>query len=73
MGEEGDIGEQGLSGMSISATGVVYVIWGQSNCPSTTGTEQLYQGLAAAAQRYDTGSGTNYLCLPISPGFQNIS
>ena len=70
MGIEGDRGEQGPSGMSINAAGVVYVVWGQTNCPSTPGTEQLYQGLAAAAHRYDTGSGTNYVCLPNDPSFK---
>ena len=65
----GDTGEQGPAGLSISATGVVYVVWGQTTCPSTTGTELLHQGLVAAAHRSDTGTGTNYLCLPNNPNF----
>ena len=70
IGIEGDRGEEGPSGMSITGAGVVYVTWGQSDCPSTYGTEQLYQGLAAAARNYDTGTGTNLLCLPNDPSFK---
>ena len=49
--------------MSISGSGVVYIAWGQTHCPSTDGTELILQGLAATAVKSDFGSGSNYLCL----------
>ena len=68
-GVDGEAGDPGPPGMDSHNSGVVYVAWGQTDCPATTGTEQLVQGLAAAALRSDMGSGTNYLCLPDSPSF----
>ena len=68
-GEMGSDGDPGPPGMDISSSAVVYVAWGQTECPSTAGTELLLQGLAAAAKKSDTGSGANYLCLPHTPSF----
>ena len=57
----GEPGDPGPPGLSISDSGVVYVAWGQTECPSTAGTELLLHGLAAAALRSNMGSGANYL------------
>ena len=69
VGDMGDLGAKGMKGMDITSAGVVFTVWGQTDCPSTSGTSLLYQGRAATARRSDTGTGTNYLCLPDDPMF----
>ena len=70
-GEKGEAGDPGHPGRDTISAGVVYTAWGLSGCPQTTGTTTLEHGLMAAAQRTDTGTGTNYLCLPENPNFSN--
>ena len=70
-GENGEAGDRGDPGMDITSAGVVYTAWGLTDCPATTGTTTLSRGLMSASRSTDTGSGTNYLCLPDNPNFAN--
>ena len=51
-GDTGEPGDPGPPGLSISDSGVVYVAWGQTECPSTAETELLLQCLTAAARLF---------------------
>ena len=59
----------GSPGRDIVSAGTTFIVWGQANCPQTAGTQPLHQGRAASPRSSDSGSGTNYLCLPDSPMF----
>ncbi|XP_071960766.1 uncharacterized protein [Antedon mediterranea] len=45
----------------------LYTRWGRMDCPSTA--ELVYKGVMSGAPSSDTGSGTNYLCLPDQPRY----
>jgi len=45
--------------------GSTYVRWGRTTCPETS--ELVYDGYAGGGNYGETGSGTNYLCLPKDP------
>ncbi|XP_071494947.1 uncharacterized protein [Diadema antillarum] len=45
--------------------GVVYTHWGRPNC--SDGAELIYSGSVAGEYATHTGSGSNYLCLPMEP------
>ncbi len=63
QGQKGDLGPPGpYSG------GAVYTRWGRTTCPSTSGTEKVYSGLAGGSH-YTHGGGANYLCLPHNPQY----
>ena len=49
--------------------GVTYVRWGESSCPSVTGTELVYAGRAAGTLYSKSGGGSNYLCMPDTPQY----
>lgn len=66
-GGAGDQGEDGMPGDNVFSAGVVYTIWGKTECPS--GAQTLTRGLAASPHHDDTGGGTNYMCLPDTPSF----
>ncbi|PIK38530.1 hypothetical protein BSL78_24623 [Apostichopus japonicus] len=48
-----------------SSGGTVFVRWGRSECPSTS--ELVYSGTAGGAHYTHKGSGSNYLCMPEEP------
>ena len=68
-GMKGEAGMKGTQGRDMTSTGTTFIVWGQANCSQTAGTELLRQGRAASPRSSDSGSGTNYLCLPESPTF----
>ena len=71
-GEKGDTGTTGPQGPPGPKTGeVVYVRWGRTSCPNTTGTQLLYEGIAGKAP-YSQGGGTNYQCMPNDPEYSNF-
>ncbi|XP_071493239.1 uncharacterized protein [Diadema antillarum] len=45
--------------------GVIYTHWGQANC--SDGAELVYTGSVAGAYATHDGSGSNYLCMPMEP------
>ena len=49
--------------------GVIYVRWGKSSCPSVAGTELIYAGRTGGSLWSNTGSGSNYLCMPDTPQY----
>ena len=58
----------------------MYIRWGRTVCPNVTGTELVYEGIAAGSWLAHSGGGSNYLCLPkdpeyssYRPGVQNLS
>ena len=63
-GEKGSPGEKGQPGQSTSNAGVVFTVWGQTDCPVTEGTVRLVQGRMATSSHSNSGNGANYLCLP---------
>ncbi|XP_071493223.1 uncharacterized protein [Diadema antillarum] len=44
---------------------VIYTHWGQANC--SDGAELVYTGSVAGAYATHDGSGSNYLCMPMEP------
>ncbi|XP_071133216.1 uncharacterized protein [Mytilus edulis] len=52
----------------LSYTGsTIYTRWGRRDCPNNNGTQLVYTGIAGGGSFGETGSGTNYLCLPHDP------
>ncbi|XP_063447190.1 short-chain collagen C4-like [Mytilus trossulus] len=47
--------------------GTIYTRWGRKDCPNKNGTQLVYTGIAGGGSHAETGSGTNYLCLPHNP------
>ena len=52
-----------------STGGTVFTRWGRITCPNTTGTELVYQGIAAGSLSDNSGGGANYLCVPHNPEY----
>ena len=50
-------------------TGVTYVRWGKSSCPTTPGTELVYAGRAGGNFWSIPGGGSDKLCLPDDPDY----
>ena len=69
-GEDGLPGERGEPGRDTGGT--VYIRWGRTVCPNVTGTELVYEGIAAGAWYSHTGGGSNYLCLPKDPDYSDF-
>ena len=67
QGPTGETGEQGPPG-AVSG-GVTYTRWGKTSCPTVSGTELVYSGIAAGSHYSHTGGGANYLCLPPDPQY----
>ncbi len=66
-GPTGEKGERGPPGPY--SGGAVYIRWGRTTCPSTSGTEKVYSGLAGGTYYNHNGGGANYLCLPHNPQY----
>ena len=64
---KGDVGQKGHPGMDAVSSCTVYTLWGKSTCPD--GDETLSSGYAASPVHYQSGGGTNYMCLPDMPSF----
>ena len=73
VGSQGARGEQGPPGIEgppgPSSGGAVYTRWGRTVCPATSGTELVYNGLAAGTPYSHTGGGANYLCTSEQPQY----
>ncbi len=54
--------------LAAPAGGVVFTIWGRSNCSNTSTTQPLYQGTVAGSSHSEAGSA-EYLCLHQRPQF----
>ncbi|CAC5409099.1 unnamed protein product [Mytilus coruscus] len=54
-------------------TGSTYIIWGRKQCPNITDTEQVYSGYAGGGYFSQSGSASEYVCLPPDPDFQRTS
>ena len=66
-GGKGDTGPVGNTGSKGDAGGVVYTRWGRTSCPSNTGAQLLYEGIAGGSYYNTYGGGANYVCLPKVP------
>ena len=53
----------------LDSSGVTYIRWGRTSCPSTKGTKLLYAGRAAGGYYNHYGGGANYLCIPNKPEY----
>ena len=76
QGERGLPGERGFRGLpgvrgpgGPRSGGVIYTRWGNSSCPSVTGTQLVYSGRAAGTHYTHQGGGANHLCMPSSPQY----
>ena len=73
-GEQGQRGEAGLPGPQGTpgqkGGGVVYTRWGRTVCPSTTGTQLVYDGIVGGTP-YNAvgGGGADYLCMTKDPKY----
>ncbi len=65
-GETGHQGQVGAPGPE--SGGVVYTRWGNSTCPSVSGTELIYTGRVGGSH-YTHAGAANYLCLPLDPEY----
>ena len=71
-GMKGDLGMEGPPGPPGPAGGgTVYIRWGRTTCPSVTGTELVYEGIAAGSFYTQKGGGSNRLCLPKVPKYSS--
>ena len=70
-GSDGLTGPQGIRGLpgptgppgsSATSSGTTYVRWGRTVCPSITGTNLVYDGLAAGTFYTAEGGGADFLC-----------
>ena len=43
--------------------GTTYIRWGRTVCPNETGTELVYDGIAAGSLGSAAGGGANYICM----------
>ena len=43
--------------------GTTYIRWGRTVCPNITGTDFVYDGLAAGSHYNNRGGGANYICV----------
>ena len=69
-GDKGDTGPKGPAGPK--SGGVVYTRWGRKSCPTNTGAELLYEGIAGGSHYRHSGGGANYVCLPKVPQYSSI-
>ena len=53
--------------------GLVYTRWGRTTCPSTSGTELVYEGRAAGSSSYIKGGGSDILCIPNDPEYDDYA
>ena len=44
-------------------SGVAYIRWGRTSCPTVDGTEDIYNGTTAGSHYTHTGGGSNYICM----------
>jgi len=49
----------------------VYTRWGKSSCPDNGNTTQVYNGYIGNSFHTHQGGGSNYVCLPTKPKYQN--
>ncbi|XP_072024157.1 uncharacterized protein [Amphiura filiformis] len=68
-GLPGPVGPRGSPGINAGTTGSVYIRWGRTTCPSTS--ELGYAGIAGGKHYRQSGSGSNYLCLPDTPEYDH--
>ena len=54
----------GLLHVPLATGGTTYIRWGRTVCPNETGTELVYNGIAAGSLYTDVGGGANYICMP---------
>ena len=82
-GTPGNAGSPGFPGFSGPAGrrgppgppngGVVYTRWGRTTCPSTSGTQLVYEGRAAGSRYNARGGGSDILCMPDDPEYGNYT
>lgn len=60
---------------SMAHVGLTYIRWGRRTCPNHLRniTRQVYEGLTAGSLSTQPGSGSNTLCLPLTPSWGNFS
>ncbi|XP_022301576.2 uncharacterized protein LOC111109661 [Crassostrea virginica] len=51
----------------VNAQGSTFTVWGKKTCPSVSGTENIYSGIASGSNYADKGNGVNTLCMPHDP------
>ena len=61
------VGQPGPPGLQ--GGGAMYTRWGRSFCPTSTGAELVYSGLAGGTGAGTQGGGANYLCMPKYPEY----
>ena len=51
----------------------MYIKWGRTTRPSTSGTQLLYAGRAAGSNFRENRGGANYICLPEQPQYSTYT
>lgn len=70
-GMNGSSGRRGLPGCNYVG-GSTYTHWGVSSCAGVSGTELVYDGIAAGTPFTYKGGGANPLCLPHNPVYSSF-
>ncbi len=52
-----------------TSSGVSYIRWGRTSCPTGNGTEYVYDGITAGSHYTNSGGGSNYICLVKDPNY----
>ena len=52
-----------------NSSGVTYIRWGRTSCPTGNGTEYVYNGITAGSWYSYSGGGSNYICLVKNPKY----
>ena len=73
-GDPGIIGPPGPQGPPGPFNGgLVYTRWGNTTCPSTSGTELVSEGRAAGTTYFVKGGGSDILCMPNDPEYDDYA
>ena len=76
QGRPGAVGPPGPAGppgpTSPSLGGTIFTVWGKSECPSTPGTDLVYDGIAGKSEHNGNGGGVDYQCLSKEPQYLTV-
>ena len=54
---------------AMTSSGVSYIRWGRTSCPTVNGTEYVYDSITAGTYYSHVGGGSNYICLMKDPKY----
>ncbi|XP_071964546.1 uncharacterized protein [Antedon mediterranea] len=70
--DDQNLNETSPNTLGIFGGGSVYIRWGRTTCPNT-GTDLVYEGIAAGSWYNYKGGSSEYVCLPLEPDWDKFS